>query len=344
MRSFRKIKLNMRPDLLDKLILAYLSDNAPSRTSVCENTGVCKASASKVANALIESGFMCERLFSLTRNERPRLHLFLRDTVRILLIDLSNPRFKMSIISNEASPIFESVYNYDSSINFDDNLNIFLSRCGLAVKHSEHRFCAISVLYADQEQANAIRGTAFQARIPSIRQKDVVSRAVYEIFRKMPDTHLTVSDALCESIRFNVKGSTILNGSSYLFVGSKLLAFHLYKDGSKAVCSPEKLLTADEKNVLSQPHLMTKEDIDDLFVKLCGFMDAAFSPSNVVLESDIHIPDDITAQRITRNFTLTGRSTPLISAKTYDLDISSISKGILYNTVCSLIKCYITVT
>lgn len=344
MRSFRKIKVNMRQDMLDKLISAYLSGNAPSRTSVCENTGVCKITASKVANALVESGFMCERLFSLNKNERPRVHLFLRDSVRILLIDFSTPRFRMSIISGDASAVFESVYNYDSSIPFNDNINIFLSRCGLAVKHSGHSFSAISVLYADKEQKDIIETNPFQARLPSIRQRDVISHAIYEILRRMPDTHFTVSDAICESVRFTTQDTDILNGSSYLFIGSKLLAFHSYKNGSKAVCSPEKLLSAEEKSHLTQQHLMSKEDTDALFVKLCGFMDAAFSPSTIILESDIHTTDDITAQKINRTFALEGKSTPLIVSRTSDPDVSTILNGILRSTVLSLIRCYITVT
>ena len=332
----------MRSELLERLVIAYISDNTPSRTSVCERTGVCKITASKVANALIESGFMGERLFSLSKNERPRQHLFLRDPVRILLIDLSTPRFKMSIISNDASPIFDSGYNYDSSIPFDDNVNIFLSRCGLAVKHSGHTFAAISVLYADEVQRNTIENSIYRSTLPSIKQKDAISCAIYKIFRKAPDTHLTVSDAISESMRFSTQGEDALNGSSYLFVGSKLLAFHSYNDGSKAVCSPEKLLSVEEKGLISQPHLISKEETDELFIMLCKFMDAAFSPSSITLESDIHTPDCVTSQKITRAFALDGRSAPLIYVRTTNSCTSAILNGVLRCTVFSLIKRYIT--
>ncbi len=342
MRSFRKIIINMRSESLDRLIRAYLSDNAPSRTSVCENTGVCKITASKVANALIESGFMCEKLFSLDGKERPRLHLFLRESVRILLIDFSSPRFKMSIISNDASILFESSYNYDSSVTFDDNINIFLSRCGLTLKHSGHGFSAISVLYADQEHKSFIESSTYQAHLPSIRQRDIISRAIYEILRKTPETHLTVSDAICEAMRFRARGNDTLNGCSYIFVGSRLFAFHSYANGSRTVCSPEKLLSDTEKQLFHQPHLTAKENTDDIFVKLCGFMDAAFSPSVVILESDIHTPDDTTARKIIRAFALSGRNTPLINARTSDSNDPLHMHGILRCTVLSLIKRYIS--
>lgn len=342
MRSFRKIKIKMRTESLDRLIRAYLSGNAPSRTSVCENEEVCKFTASKVANALIESGFMCEKLFSLDGKERPRLHLFLRDSVRILLIDFSSPRFKMSIIANDSSVIFESSYNYDSSITFDDNINIFLSRCGLSVKRSGYGFSAISVLYADQEQKSHIEVNPHQACLPSIKQKDIISRAVYEILRKTPETHLTVSDAICEAMRYKVNGIDVLKGASYIFVGSRLLAFHSHTDSSKTVCSPEKLLSNDEKHILEQPHLSSKEDIDMLFIKLCEFMDAAFSPSVVILESDIHTPDDITARKITRTFALSGKNIPLINVRTSDSKDSLHIHGIFRSTVLSLIERYIS--
>ncbi len=340
MPNFRKIKINMRSELFNDLVRAFVSDNAPSRTSVCENTGVCKVTASKVANALIESEFMCEKLFSLSGKERPRLHLFLRDTVRILLIDFSTPRFKMSIVANDASILFESSHSYDSSIPFDDNVNIFLSRCGLSVKHSGYTFSAISVLYADKDPKSQTLCSPYQAILPSIQQKNIISHAIYEIFRKNPETHLTVSDAICEAMRFSAKGTDRLNGASYVFVGKGLLAFHCYSDGSKTVCSPEKLLTENEKSNLRHPHLCSKDDIDNVFIKLCEFMDAAFSPSAILVESDIHTPDEITAKKIARAFALSGKNPPLIKVRTCtsnDLHIH----GILRCTVFSLIKRYI---
>ena len=340
MPSFRKIKINMRSELFNDLVRAFLSDNAPSRTSVCEDTGVCKITASKVACALIESGFMCEKLFSLNGKERPRLHLFLRDTVRVLLIDLSTPRFKMSIVANDASILFDSSYSYDSCIPFDDNVNIFLSRCGLSVRHSGYTFSAISVLYADNDQKSRTVSSPYQAILPSIRQKDTVSHAIYEIFRKTPETHLTVSDAICEAMRYDAKGTDKMNGASYIFVGKSLLAFHCYRDGSKTVCSPEKLLSENEKNSLYHSHLSSKDEIDNIFIRLCEFMDAAFSPSYILIESDLHTPDEVTAKKITRAFALSGKNSPILKVRTCvsnDLHIH----GILRSTVFSLIKRYI---
>ena len=331
----------MRAELSERLIRAYLSDNAPSRTSVCESTGVSKATASKVANALIESGFMCEKLFSLDRIQRPRLHLFLKDTVRILLIDLSAPRFKMSILSSDASTLFDALYSYDSSIPFDDNLNIFLSRCGLQVKHTGYSFSAISVLYADTDHKNATLDRPYQAVLPSIRQKDTISNAVREILGKAPTTHLTVSDSICEAMRFGGQGNDRSNGASYIFIGSRLLAFHVHPDGTKTVCSPERLLSEGEKISLRQPHLSSKEDTDGIFIRLCRFMDAAFSPSAILIESDIHTPDEITAKRISRDFALSGYNAPLISARcdsAKDLHIV----GVLRHTVYTLVNHYIT--
>lgn len=342
MRSFRKISINMRGDLLDKLIRAYLSDRAPSRTSVAEDVGVCRLTASKAANALIESGFMCEKLFSLDGKERPRLHLFLKDSVRILLIDFSSPRFRMNIVANDASIIFESTYNYDSSVTFNDNINIFLSRCGLSVKHSGYSFSAISVLYADTEQIDRIENSFYRAQLPSIRQQSIISQAIYEILRKTPVTHFTVSDAICESIRYNVNNTGRLTGASYIFVGSRLISFHAHSDSSKTVCSPEKLLSNDEKFILQNPHLSRKEDVDTIFVKLCEFMDAAFSPSAIILESDLYIPDEITAQRITRAFTLSGRNIPLINAISKESKDSIHIYGILRSTIFATTKHYIS--
>ena len=340
MRGFRKIELKTRPDVLDTLIRAYLSDNAPSRTSICEDTGISKPTASKVASALIDSGFMCERLFSLDGKERPRLHLFLRDSVRILLVDLSSSQFKMSILAGDASVVLESAYNYDSSITFDDNINIFLSRCGLSVKHSGVGFSAISVLYADSSRINNLR----QIPLPSIKQKDTISHAILEILGKTPEKHLTISDAICEAVRFNVNCTKVLSGVSYIFVGRTLLAFHAHTDSTKTVCAPERLLTNDETHVLQSPQSSTKESVDEIFIRLCRFMDAAFSPSIIILESDIHEPDDRTAQRISRDFALAGHNPPLISTISAERGSPVHLSGIVRSTVYALVKQHITST
>jgi hypothetical protein len=250
----------------------------------------------------------------------------------------------MSIIANDASVIFESAYNYDSSVTLDDNINIFLSRCGLSVKHSGYSFSAISVLYADTERIDHIENIFYRAQLPTIRQQSIISQAIYEILRKTPETHLTISDAICETIRYNVNNTGRLNGASYIFVGSRLHAFHAHSDSSKTVCSPEKLLTNDEKRILQHPHLSRKEDIDALFIKLSEFMDAAFSPSAITLESDLYIPDEITVQIITRAFTLSGKHLPLINVISHHSKDPIYLHGILQSTIFATTKRYITNT
>ena len=125
MTKHKRIKLNMRPSLVDDLIHAYLSGNAPTRASVSESCGVSRASAGKVAKALVESKIMCEKTFSMN-GDAPSAHLFVDDDVNVMIIDLSTPRFSLALFDPNAQVKFQATYSYDTSVLFDDNLNIFL--------------------------------------------------------------------------------------------------------------------------------------------------------------------------------------------------------------------------
>ncbi len=340
MARYKKIKLNMRKENIDKLVLAFLSGYAPSRMSVANECNVSSATSGKVANALIESGFMVEKTFS-RNGESSRAHLFCRECASILLIDLSSSVFCIKIINSLGEVKFRASYNYDPSVGPLDNLYIFISRHGERVRKSGHGFCAISVMYADENSLEYLENDYIKCSLPRISDKAVVTQAVYDIFGKKPASHLTVSKAICEAIRFKLHGDMeVIGGISYIFIGSHVSIFHIYENMSVAVCSPKVILDTFETAPFSPHKYISSIKAEQLFVRLADFMGAAFSPSSILLESDTFVLSGETAQMITRKFSLFTNKSPNIYTKNASNPLREL--GAVRSTLYSIISRYVT--
>lgn len=318
MTKHKKIKMNMRKSTLDSLMLAFLSSHAPTRMSVSEKCGVSKVTSGKAAKALVESRIMCEKVFSLNK-ESPCSHLFIDDELLVMIIDLSSPTFKMTLFDANAVSKFNSFHNYDDSMSFDENINIFLSRCGLKAKKSGFSFSAISVIYSDTSKHDLKINAQRRARLPSIEDCAIISDAIYSVFHKRSISHLTVSQAICEAVKFGeVEGVSGNEGVSYIRIGSNTSSFHIHANGSITVCSPQGILSDEEKYLLQNKHLITKENTDTILAHISKFMSCAFSPLIIILESEYHLPDESTARMLTRELTLAGVMQPIIRFKQND--------------------------
>ncbi len=340
MARYKKIKLNMRKENADKLILAFLSGYAPSRASVAKECSVSAVTSGKVAKALIESGFMVEKTFS-KNDESCRSHLFCRECASILLIDISSSVFSIKIINSLGKVKFRSIYDYDPSVELLDNLYIFISRHGERAKKSGHGFCAISVMYADDNSCEYLENEYVKCSLPRISDKALVTQTVYDIFGKKPASHLTVSQAICESIKFKVHGDMIgFGGLSYIFIGRHVSLFHIYENMSVTVCSPKVIL--DECGLVpASPHkYISSAKAEQLFIRLADFMGAAFSPSSILLESDTFEPSDETAQMITRKFSMLLNKSPKIYTKGNSHPLCEL--GAVRSTLYNIISRYVT--
>ena len=339
MTKHKTIKVGMRPDLLDKLLFAFLSGDFQTRRTVCEKCNVSRVTASKVAKALIESKIMCEKTFA-QGDTAPSAHLSVDDDLSIMIIDLSSPTFSLSLVSPDTRVRIETTHTYDASMTFDDNLNVFLSRCGLKAKQSGYPYSAITVIYADEARRGYLENVDVRATLPSIKDKRKIDESIYSVFHKHPISHLTVSQAIGEALRFGLTDGTTGNeGVSYIFIGSRISSFHIYPDGSVTVCSPQYILTEEENALVSRWQFMSKDELDSIFVHTAIFMSSAFSPSIILLESDLIHPDDVTAARLTRAFAIKGILPPIVRVK--DRRSQLYLLGAIRSSVHSLAKRYV---
>ena len=315
MSKFKRIDLTVKPQLLDKLLLEYLSGHAPSRLSAAEACNVSKVTSGKVADALISGGFMDVKIFS-KGERRPSAHLLFSDKSSVLIIDLSGAVYKMCIVNPMGKILLTLSHAYDPEVSFEDNLNIFISRNGLKLKSSRLNFAAISVLYADAGRRGQLENMGRISYLPSILMRGYIEDVIFSILGRKVVSHLAVSEAIAEAVRFKaIDLDPLGRGISYIFIGSRVSSLHVYSNGSAVICAPQNMLTKAELTDIRNIRLIPKENADALFVKIADFMDSAFSPSILLLSSDILIPDRETGERICRKFTLTGRQAPIICTR-----------------------------
>ncbi len=339
MSKFKKINLTVRPLLLEKLLFEYMSGHAPSRSSTADTCCVSTVTSGKVANALLDSGFMVGKIFS-TNEKRPCKHLLFSDKASILLIELSTSVYKMSVVSPDGKISLCLSHTYDPEVSFDDNLNIFISRNGLKLKRSRIEFAAISVIYADEGRREQLERRNRISCLPPIILRDYIDSVIFTILGKRVTTHLTVSEAIREAVKFRaIDIGASLRGISSVFIGTNSSSFHVYPSGSVTVCSPENILSKEELADIDNIRLIPKEKADALFVHISDFMDSAFSPSVLLLDSDIFNPDLETAERISRKFTLTSRQAPIIYTRNSSFPLAYL--GAARCTIFSLAKKYI---
>lgn len=335
MSKFKRMNLTVKPKLLDKLLLEYLSGHAPSKASAAEACGVSKVTSGKVADALIACGFMDGRIFS-KGERRPSTHLLFNDRSSVLIIDLSGAIYKMCVVNPTGETLLTLTHAYDPEVTFEDNLNIFISRNGLKLKNSRLNFAAVSVLYADDGRRSQIEHTGRVSFLPSILIREYVEDVILTILGRKVTLHLTLSEAIGEAVKFKaIDIGPSLGGISYIFIGSRISSFHVYPNGSAVICSPENMLSGKELADIRNIRLIPKEKSDALFIKTADFMDSAFAAHILLLSSDILTPDRETADLICRKFTLTGRQAPIIYSRdnSFPPEYLGISRSSLLLTV-----------
>ena len=246
----------------------------------------------------------------------------------------------MCVVNPQGHTLITYSHSFDPEIPFDDNLNIFISRNGLKLKNSRLDFSSIAVLYADSGRRDRIAARAAAHSIPTIAIKEYIGDIISTILGREVAYHLTISEAIGEAVKFKaVDLGDMSRGISSIFLGGGISSFHVYENGSVTICSPENLLSKEELSDIENIHLISKEKADALFLRIADFMDSAFSPSVLLLSSDILIPDNETSDKIYRKFSLTGRPVPAIYTRENCFPLEYI--GIARKALLSVIKKHI---
>lgn len=296
----KSCNLDIKSASLDRLVDAYLNQTAVTRINVAQKCRVSTSTSGKVASALVDCGFAEQRLYA-DKGKRPALHLFIKEGLNVLVVDLSHSVYTMKIIDPYGKCLFMRDHVYDASMSYEDNLNVFLSRCGYQAKIAQKSFYAISVVFSDSQPFARAALLDLDCYIPTMYDKDKTDRIIRSVFKRQAVTYVNLSDALLAAIKFGVVPSTNTScGASYLFIGSQLDAFNVSFKGSIHCDIGSLIIDSDTVASLAR-NRVSSDTLEIILTRIVNMMQCAFASSSVVLDSDIYHLDEQMIRNVCRN-------------------------------------------
>ena len=308
----KSCRLDIKSHLLDTLVSAYLDNEFTTRASVAEKCHVSASTSGKVATALVECGFAEQRLYA-DNNRRPCHHIILKEGLHTLVIDLCSSVYRMIILDPYGKSVFSVHHIFDTTLSYEDNLNVFLSRGGYRAKVARKSFYAVAVIFSDfgQNELNP-----YSAYLPTINDKLRTDRIFRSGFIPRSISYLSRSDAFSAAISFGaIPCSCQRFGASYVFIGSHLCAFNV-SGAVTTQCNLAPLMVNGSSLGAMAQGRMDAQAFCSALTKAANLMHCAFGSSSVVIDSDIYEVNEDTLAILRRDFAMVGVLSPnLIASK-----------------------------
>jgi hypothetical protein len=288
--------------------------------------GASLSSVGKVASALVESGFMSERLYSVKSGCRPQNHLTLNDHCKIMVLDLSRITFTIHVISGESKCVFSDRHLYDPNVSFDDNLYLFLSRSGLKIKQRNISINSVCIIYADKDSTYAGDTYTPSFRLPTVDESFKVDQVISSIFKAKALVHMSVSDSIAQAIRFGlIDAVDAPYGVSYIFAGNHISAFHVSEDGQTTIFNVSELLLNDSEKASSVlSGAANLQMFCNTSFRLANIMCCVFRSQTVIIESDKFECNAATMHDISKRFAMCGIMPPRILNISHDIPLRTL--------------------
>jgi hypothetical protein len=324
--SFVKLKTDIKRPLLDSIVSAFLKSGIDTRAKAQKSSGASLSSVGKVAAALVDSGFMSERLYSVKSGTRPQNHLTLNDNCRIMVLDLSHADFTAHIISGTNKCIFADRHLYDYDISFEENLYVFLSRSGLKIKQRGLSVNAVCIIYADKDYAYADSTRFSSFRLPTVDEIFKVDRVISSIFKVKALVHMSVSDSVAQAIKFGlISAVDAPYGVSYIFAGNHLATFHVTGEGQATICNVSELMLDDSSTALSiLSGAANSQMFCDVAFRIANIMCCVFRSQTIIIESDKFECNASAMHEISRRFAISGIMPPRILNISQDMPLRTL--------------------
>lgn len=277
---FQKVEIGMKRSTLDRITLATLRTKEPTRALISDVCGVSTPTVGKFFSAICNSGLAKQKSSQGSRGES---YLDFSELLRIAVIDLSSPTYKMSLMQKGDKQRISVRYECNDEMSPDENLIVFLSKClgMLAEARISHYF--VCILYAD----NAPRELALVSYALSKEKSAHVEQIVSEVMRRAVLLNLTVSEALSNAALYN--SLTLKSGGiCHIFIGTSLSMCYINREGTVIVSSPERFLFDGETlagEIISKT--FSHSALFTLCCRLVNLASAAFSPEEIFIESDL---------------------------------------------------------
>ncbi|MBQ7829256.1 MAG: hypothetical protein IJ345_03195 [Clostridia bacterium] len=336
--KFEKKSLHVSRELIDKMTDACLTVPKITRAAISESAGVSLVTAGKFLTAMDECKFTYKK-WHFPEDSRPSYCHTVNEALSILVIDTSSPSFSMSIVRGRSECRFYEQYDYDTSITFGDNLNLFLSRIGANAVRQPFGISAICILISDEKPTRELNITnicaATESDIPAIES------ATARFFGIKPLLFIKSSEAIASAIRHHTIKAESGDKLAHIYVG-KGLSLSIYSDCEPICTCNIKNLLISGTDTLADLHrqMLSEDDLGKMLYKIVNFADCAFSPNKYVIEYDVTKFASIALKYIKRAFAAAGKPLPEITSINHSAGLAVSGAATL--AAAELIKIHIT--
>lgn len=324
-----KSQLNIQRSLIDKMIDSYLSDGSNTRSETAKRCNVSLSTSGKVANTLVSLGLFDEKLQASSRMGRRCRHLFIKNSVDTVVIDMSSPEFSLSLICGADIYRYGKTYKYDPSLDFEANLTVFLSRTCIGMPINKKAIINFCIIHSDAPHIASV-----QAYLPDISDKHRISDILKRTIGKTPLLFISRKDAFASAISYGILNTQDCS-VSYIFADSPLLSYN-FSRGNSSVCNLSNLLINGQPAQKLYDNIFSKEESELLLTHLINFADTAFVSDMIMIESNSISIDDPLLNSVRRDLALAGISVPILKVCTKDPGICIL--GAARATVSQFIK------
>ena len=336
--KFEKKSLHVSRELIDKMTDTCLTVPKITRAAISESAGVSLVTAGKFLTVMDECKFTYKK-YSFPEDSRPVYCHILNEALSVLVVDVSSPSFSMTIIRGKSECRFYEQYDYDTSITFGDNLNLFLARIGANAVKQPFGISAICILISDEKPTSSLDITkvcaATESDIPAIES------ATARFFGIKPLLFIKSSEAIASALKHNTIDIKTSDKIAHIYVG-KGLSLSIYSSYEPiCICNIKNLITSGT-DTLADLHrqMLSEDDLGKMLYRVVNFADCAFSPDKYIIEYDTVKFGSTALRYVKRAFAATGKPLPDITSINHSESLAVL--GAATKAAAELIKLHIT--
>jgi hypothetical protein len=326
---FKKVGLDISEELLNRILLAFLSEDMPDVAEVSSSSNASSTSVSKVAAALVGCEFCSTHTISPGGGRKASRHYSFNSFASVLVIDIASFDISAHVITGDNKLVLSKFLQHDPTLDLVQALEILISRRGTEIKNLRCGIASVCIIYED--------GCHGEITLDSVKR--LTEDLIASYIGQAPLIYLTPTEATAATLRYNLLNNTEGGLLSYIHMNSSLYAFCISEDNIFR-CRMEKLLM---KNELTASECLlnanTAEDIADVIAKIANTLDCTYSPTSYYIESDRYKFDSRYHRALRRAFALS--SSPLPEMRFATSKVPLFIFGAAKETLFTLIRLHI---
>lgn len=315
-QNSHSILANVKEELIQKIIEAYLSVEAPTRISVAERSGISATTVGKVFSALSDIGLAHEKRSTDKGTRANCLLSSLDEKIIFAVIDLSSSIFTLSYFSGNNHCLLCLCHEYDGEISLYDNIKTLLSQASKSSRTLRRNSSSASVILADDRLSSSeFGGLSASLFLPTDRDRETIIRLIQDVYGSMTVDFFKSSDAFTYALRYQALGDRIKKSCAYIRFGRPTSVI-LQNESGTQILRPSRLFNNKcfPLGDFGQELIATADQTEHI-LRTINLITCVAEPDSYVIETNGFRYNCDMAQIVTRAFAIISSPLPQIIAR-----------------------------